>query len=48
VGRLAYQQKDYVINNNNAGPVAKKLYRELTSIQYGTAEDKFGWITSVL
>lgn len=48
VGRLAFQQRDYVINENNAGPVAKKLYQELTAIQYGTADDPFGWISTVL
>lgn len=48
VGRLSYREKDYVINNNVAGPVSQKLYRELTAIQYGTAEDKFGWIQSVI
>ncbi len=48
VGHLAFQDRDYVINDNVAGPVAQKLYRELTAIQYGTAEDRFGWITPVL
>lgn len=48
VGRLAYRDTDYVINDNVSGPVSQKLYRELTAIQYGTAEDPFGWVSSVL
>lgn len=47
VGRLSYRDRDYIINDNVAGPVSQKLYRELTAIQYGTAEDRFGWIIEV-
>lgn len=28
-----------------AGPVSTKLYKRLRDIQYGEAEDKFGWVT---
>ncbi len=44
VGKLAFKEVDHVINNNETGPVSKHLYDELTGIQYGTREDKFGWI----
>lgn len=47
VGRFAYQGKDYVVNAEQTGPVSKHLYDELTGIQFGTKEDKFGWITKV-
>jgi len=47
VGCLSYRGKDYVINDNVSGPVANKLYTGLTAIQYGTAEDPFGWIVPV-
>jgi branched-chain amino acid aminotransferase len=47
VGRLHFRERDYVINDNKAGPVAERLYRELTAIQYGQAEDRFGWIVPV-
>ena len=30
-----------------SGPVAERLYRELTSIQYGLAEDRYEWIVRV-
>lgn len=47
VGKLGFKGKDYVVNNNQTGDVATTLYDELTGIQYGTREDKFGWIVSV-
>ena len=47
VGRLHFQGRDYVVNNNESGPVAKQLHEVLTAIQYGTAEDQFGWICPV-
>ncbi len=47
VGRLHFRGRDYVINNNQAGPVAERLYKELTAIQYGQAEDPFGWTVPV-
>jgi branched-chain amino acid aminotransferase len=47
VGRLHFKGRDYVINDNRAGPVSQRLYRELTAIQYGLAEDRFGWIVPV-
>ena len=47
VGKLAFRDKEYVINDNQSGPVAKNLYDELTGIQYGTREDRFGWIQNV-
>ena len=36
-----------VINNNEIGPVAQKLYDTLTGIQWGKIEDKFGWTVKV-
>jgi len=47
VGRLAYKDRDYVVNDNKSGPVARRLFEELTAIQYGTVEDPFSWIHSV-
>lgn len=47
VGKLSYKGRDYPINGSSAGPVARKLYAELTAIQYGRAEDPFGWIDAV-
>lgn len=47
VGKFGFNGKEYVINHNKTGDVAKELYDELTGIQYGTREDKFGWIVSL-
>ncbi len=47
VGKLGFKGEEFVINANETGEVAKTLYDELTGIQYGTKEDKFGWIESV-
>lgn len=44
VGKLNYKNQDYVIGNNKTGKFTQKIYNELTGIQYGKAEDKFGWV----
>ena len=43
VGKFGFKGKEYIINNNEPGPVAKHLFDELTGIQYGRIEDRFGW-----
>ena len=43
MGRLGYKDSEYIINNNESGPVALHLYDELTGIQYGRIPDRFGW-----
>ena len=47
VGRLAYKGQDHLINNNESGPVATALYEKLTAIQYGRADDPFGWVQQI-
>ncbi len=47
VGKLMYQGKEYVICNNEIGPVSQELYNKLTAIQWGKAPDTFGWICPV-
>jgi len=32
-----------VVNEGKTGSLTERLYRELMSIQYGEAEDPFGW-----
>lgn len=44
VGKLNYQGKEYVINNNQTGTKTLEFYDQLTGIQYGTKQDPFGWI----
>lgn len=47
VGELKYRDKKLVVNNGEIGPKTKALYEELTGIQYGLKEDKYGWIEKV-
>lgn len=43
VGKFGFRDEEYLINNYEAGPVAKRLYDELTGIQFGRIPDRFGW-----
>ncbi len=47
VGELKYKDKVLTINNGEIGPKTRELYDELTGIQYGLKEDKYGWIVTV-
>jgi branched-chain amino acid aminotransferase len=47
VGRLVCGDQDVLVNENVVGPVAKAIYKALTDIQYGRAEDPYGWTTRV-
>ncbi len=47
VGKFGFQGKDYVINDFNSGPVSKHLFDELTGIQTGRLEDRFGWTYTI-
>ncbi|MEZ0391993.1 MAG: branched-chain amino acid aminotransferase [Pseudobdellovibrionaceae bacterium] len=44
MGELYYQGKQWVLNEKKIGPLAQKLYQEITAIQYGEATDSWGWI----
>jgi branched-chain amino acid aminotransferase len=43
VGVFEYESEIITINNNQSGPVAERLFHALTDIQYGRAEDPYGW-----
>jgi branched-chain amino acid aminotransferase len=47
IGELNYEGKILNINGGDIGQLSQKLYDELTGIQWGKCEDKFGW-TSVI
>ncbi|UCH64612.1 MAG: branched-chain amino acid aminotransferase [Ignavibacterium sp.] len=47
VGWLTFKNKKMVINDGKAGELALKLFKEITSIQYGLKEDTHGWIYKV-
>ncbi|WP_374001457.1 branched-chain amino acid aminotransferase [Bdellovibrio bacteriovorus] len=44
VGVLHYRGKDWIINNNENGPLSNELYSEITAIQRGTQPDKLNWL----
>lgn len=47
IGELRYKDKTYTVNDFKIGPVTQHLYDALTAIQWGKAEDKFGWIYKI-
>ena len=47
VGTLIHQGKELKVGTGNVGPTTVKLREALNNIQWGKAEDKFGWLTDV-
>lgn len=47
VSRLKYNDKILQFSDTTSGELATKLYDELTGIQYGIIQDRYGWITFV-
>jgi branched-chain amino acid aminotransferase len=47
VGRLACGGRDVQINRGRAGPVARRLFEELTQLQCGRRPDPYGWTRTV-
>ena len=47
IGEFFDEGEKLVVNNNEIGAVAQKLYDELTGIQWGKVEDKFNWTVKV-
>jgi branched-chain amino acid aminotransferase len=47
VGTLNYKGRDYTVGTSEPGAFSLKMYDELTGIQYGRIEDRFGWTTVV-
>ena len=43
IGELSFHDKAYTINDFQIGPVTRRLYDELTGIQYGRLPDTHGW-----
>ncbi len=44
VGSIHHRGESITINGRGIGPFAKSLFDEITGIQYGEKEDRFGWI----
>ncbi len=47
VGKFGFHDETIVINDNQAGPVARELFQHLTDIQFGRAPDPFGWTYTI-
>lgn len=47
VGTIIREGKAYPVGNGKVGPTTLKLRQALNDIQWGLAEDKQGWLTSV-
>jgi branched-chain amino acid aminotransferase len=46
-GKLNVDGREYTVNNNQTGPISKKIYEELIAIQYGKKPDPYGWVHRV-
>ena len=47
IGELSYKGEKYIVNEGKIGALTQRLYDTLTSIQWGTAEDPFGWTLKI-
>lgn len=47
VGTMEHNGKQIKLGDDKIGDFAKRLFDEITGIQYGKIEDRFGWIHSV-
>lgn len=47
VGELCWKDRTIQINGSKIGTLSHKLYDELSAIQLGNAEDRFGWTVEV-
>ena len=47
IGQLSYGDKNYIVNNFEIGETTQYLYDTLTSIQWGKAEDPYGWTVKI-
>ncbi len=47
VSHLAWRDQVLTVGHGRVGPTAQRFYEAITDIQYGRAEDRFGWMVSV-
>jgi branched-chain amino acid aminotransferase len=47
VSQLAWHDEVITVADGGVGPLAKRLYTAITDIQYGRAQDPFGWIVPI-
>ncbi len=48
VGEIKYDDQVYKMGDGHVGPMAEKLFKAITDIQYGRTTDPMGWIEAVL
>ena len=44
IGKLAFGDEEYIVNEGKIGEVTQELYDTLTGIQWGKIDDEFGWV----
>lgn len=47
VSHLAWKNEIMTVGDGQVGPMAKRFFKAITDIQYGKAEDPFGWTMEV-
>lgn len=47
VGDFGYRGEDFVVGGGKMGKISRHIYDELTGIQTGRVEDRFGWVTKL-
>jgi len=47
VGSLSYQGEEFTINGGRVGELSRRLFDEITGIQYGEIPDRYGWVHKV-
>lgn len=47
LSKLKYHDKLMQFNENEAGELGKKLYNEITGIQYGNIPDRYNWLSYI-
>ena len=47
IGKLAINDKEYLVGGGKIGEVTQMLYDTLTGIQWGKSEDTFGWVYKI-
>ena len=43
IGEIGYMGEDITVGEGDTGPLSRRLYDELTGIQYGRKDDPFNW-----
>lgn len=47
VSHIRYKDQTYVVADGNTGPVASRLFDEITGMQTGLKPDPYGWIVNI-